>query len=95
METTALFENDGTLFVLCPHCASIHTHDSATTARLIAVPAACSTGDDGRMCIIGATVKPKSLLAAIHLHQYESRRKQDQYRRRKDKTAIEGGSASD
>jgi hypothetical protein len=82
MATTAkaLFESDGKVFVLCPHCNTVHGHDAATTPRLIAIPAACS---EALNYAIAPTMKMKSLVAAMKLYDYESERKRAQYHRRK------------
>ncbi len=86
MEATALFEHNGVLFVLCPHCSEIHSCESDKTPRLISISAPCSTGDDDRFVKIGLTMKPKRIVSAMKLYDYEARRKQDQYRRRVGKT---------
>lgn len=80
MHTTALHETNGKVFVVCPHCSSIHEHDGSTTPRLIEIPAQC---DDAKRYTIGVTMKPKNFIAAIHLYEYELERKRSQYRRKK------------
>lgn len=84
MNATAVFETDGDLFVSCPFCDAIHKCKSAETPRLIEIPAVC---DETRKYVITATMKPRNFTAAIRLYQYEAKRKQEQYRRRKERTA--------
>jgi hypothetical protein len=83
MNATALHETNGKVFVVCPHCTSVHAHDSTTTPRLIEIPALC---DDAKKYTIGSTMKPKNFIAAIHLYEYELERKRKQYRRKKSST---------
>lgn len=93
MNATAVFESDGDLFVSCPFCDTIHKCKASETPRLIEVPAVC---DETRKYIITATMKPRNFTAAIRLYNYEAKRKQEQYRRRKERTAspaTEGATA--
>jgi hypothetical protein len=85
MNATALHETNGKVFVVCPHCTSIHGHDGSTTPRLIEIPALC---DDAKRYTIGITMKPKNFIAAIHLYEYELERKRKQYYRRKKATTA-------
>ena len=81
---TALHETNGRVFVICPHCETIHEHEAATTPRLIEISAPCH---DEKRYTIGVTMKPKNFVAAIHLYEYELQRKRAQYRRKKAATA--------
>lgn len=87
-QATAVFECDGDLFISCPYCDGIHKCKAAETPRLIDVPAAC---DETRKYVITTTMKPRNFTAAMRLYQYEAKRKQGQYRRRKERTASPTG----
>jgi hypothetical protein len=81
---TAVFECDGELFVSCPHCSNIHKYKTADTPRLIEIPAMC---DDTLKYVVTATMKPRNFTACLHLYKYESKRKSEQYRKRKERKA--------
>lgn len=79
MEAYAILHSGNDLFICCPHCNEIHKLNAAETPRLIPIPAAC---DATQNYTISAIVKPKSLIAALHLRDYELARKRKQYARR-------------
>jgi hypothetical protein len=90
MNAIAIAEVDNNLLVVCPYCSGIHALDKATTGRLIELPAVC---DDTKKYIIGETLKPKSLISAMNLYNYETERKRKQYQKRKATTAPEATKA--
>jgi len=86
MNAVAITEIDAKVLVVCPYCSDIHALDKATTGRLIEIPAVC---DPTKKYIISETLKPKTLISAMNLYNYETERKRKQYKKRKATTAPE------
>jgi hypothetical protein len=82
---TAILELNNNVLVVCPHCTNVHSHDAATTARLIAIPAQC---DAEKSYVIGETMKSRNLLSALNTYKYETERKRNQYYRKKATTTA-------
>jgi transposase-like protein len=84
MEAVAIVESNGLVTVTCPYCPHLHQHESTVGRLTVQVPAVCNPL---LTYTVSATMKEKSLLAALKGHAYDLAKKKKSRRSAKEKAA--------